>query len=68
MNAGERKLKEYLDDISGSFYRALFNAIFKADQFNLQRLKMGFPEEVQAVIDYRTVHGYIENVLEAEDG
>ena len=65
MNVGEAKLREYLKGLSGSFYTSLFRAMFKADASNLERLRLGFPEEVQAVIDWRTIRGYAEKL---EDG
>ena len=48
-----KKLEDYLNNRSGSFYKALFDAIFVADKGNLEKLKKGFPDEVKAVRYYR---------------
>ena len=37
----------------GSFYSALFEAISRADPENLARLRLAFPEEVDAVVAWR---------------
>lgn len=62
LNEGERHLFEYQNDMSGSFYTALFTAIFKADRFNRERLRLAFSEEVEAVIRFENEDGYWEEI------
>lgn len=58
MNPGEEKLCDWKHDRSGSFYKALFELIAKADGFNQARLYLGFPEEVKAFQRYHNEEGY----------
>ena len=62
MNEGERHLLDYMHDIGGSFHKALLTAMFAADNTNLSRLKLGFPEEVVAVYRYQHEAGYWEKL------
>lgn len=43
--------KDYIFDfqyhLAGSFHKALYEAIHRADESNLYRLSLGFPDEVQ---------------------
>lgn len=48
MSNGYGKYLEFQFHRSGDFITALFNAIGKADDGNLDRLAKGFPEEVEA--------------------
>lgn len=43
-------LKDFQYHMGGSFSHALFEAIHKADNFNLERLRLGFPDEVQGFL------------------
>lgn len=65
MNDGERRLCEYKYQLSGSFFQALFGAIFKADTQNASALRLGFPEEVEAVWCFHNEKDYWQK-LEAE--
>lgn len=58
MTEGECHLFEFMNDMSGSFFTYLFQAIFKADRANLERMRLSFPEEVQAVIRYQNEDSY----------
>jgi len=40
---------------SGSFFKALFDAIKQADSENLARVALGFPEEVRAYLTWTTI-------------
>lgn len=62
MNVGEQRLMDFLNDLSGSFFHALFNAAFKADMSNFAKLEKGFPEEMQAVYRYQNEEGYYEKL------
>jgi len=54
-----------MNDMSGSFFNNLFQAIFKADRGNLERMRLSFPEEVQAVIRYQNEDGYWDKLQES---
>jgi len=58
MNQGERHLCEWQLHCSGGFIRSLFDVLLRADNPNLQRLKLAYPEEVMALYRYRTEDGY----------
>ncbi len=58
MNDGEKRLVEFHKGISGSFFSFLFNAIFKADSENMAKLKLAFPQEVEAVRRFRSEDNY----------
>jgi len=58
----ERKLYEWQYDMLGSFYGKLFDIISKADSKNLAKLRLAYPEEVEAVVRYKTESGYWEDV------
>jgi len=62
LTLGEIKLIEFQNGMSGSFYNALFIAISKADNENLNKLKLSFPEEVEAYINYINTPGYWEDL------
>jgi len=58
LSHAELKLCEYQYNMGGSFYKHLFEAIYRADDGNLERLERGFPEEVQAYKNYSRTAGY----------
>jgi len=58
LNEGEKRLFEFMNNMSGSFYNHLFQAMFKADRTNLSKLELSFPEEVKAVKRYQNENGY----------
>jgi len=64
MNDGEKRLCEfhigYMD--RNSFFGSLFVTIAKADLTNRARLKLAFPEEVEAHIRYTTEEGYWKKI------
>lgn len=47
---GEKQLIEWQFRICGDFYKALWQAIGRADESNLMKLGMGFPAEVKAYL------------------
>jgi hypothetical protein len=65
MTEAERKLCDFKYNRSGGFYMALWEAIFRADGNNLAKLSKGFPEEVQAYMNFSRVDGWWDK-LEAE--
>jgi hypothetical protein len=62
MNEGEKKFMFYQRGIEGSFFTALFDAIMKADQSNLNKLKLAFPEEATVVEKFRNEPGYYQDL------
>ena len=58
MTEGERRLCDFVYGLSGSFYRHLFEAIFRADGANLALLETAFPEEITAYKRYGREEGY----------
>lgn len=58
MNKGEERLCDFLYKKSGSFFKNLFTAIFKADSYNFAKLYKSFPEEIEAVRRYKTEENY----------
>lgn len=46
----------------GGFYKALFDAVCRADNYNLRQLSLGFPNEVNGYIKYKDVPGWWDNV------
>jgi len=65
MNAGEKRLCDFMYRKSGGFFTNLFEAIFRADGENSVKLALGFPEEVEAVRRYHRDVGYWDR-LETE--
>lgn len=58
----EMELYYWQYDRTGSFLKYLFNAISVADTVNRARLKMSYPNEVEAVWRYKNEPGYWENL------
>lgn len=58
----EEELYYFLLNKSGSFSTALFEAIFRADIFNQEKLRKGFNDEVEAVWRYQNEPGYWEDL------
>jgi hypothetical protein len=61
---GERRLLEWQYRLSGDFYKALWEAISRADETNLMKLYAGFPDEVHAFQMYSEVSGYWDELQE----
>jgi len=62
LTKGERFVVDWQYDLGGSFAKYLAFAISKADTTNREKLRKGFPEEVQAMYDYQNTAGWWENV------
>ena len=62
MNAGEKKLCDYIYNRSGSFFKSLFAVIFSADSSNLKKLYLSFPEETDSVLRYKNGNKYWEKL------
>lgn len=67
MNEGEARLMEFQSGVMDqhSFFGYLFNAMFKADSFNLCKLQMGFANEAEAVERWKTEKGYASKLRTA---
>ena len=70
MNIGERRNCEFqrcqMDETS--FFYFLFRAIYKSDMQNRGRLKLAFPEEVEAVNRWQREDGYAQAIMAEFDG
>ena len=62
LTKGERFIIDWQYGISGGFYTALAEAIARADDVNLSKLRKGFPDEVDAFLSYSRVDGWWERV------
>lgn len=63
-NAGVQSLIKWQFKEHGGFMSAVWDAICRADEFNLSRLEKGFPLEVAAYKLYMGKAGWWENLLE----
>ena len=63
-DSGFDRFLEWQYQFTGDFYTHLFRAIAQADDQNLERLAMGFPEEVEAHVIWTTqgVGPFVEHV------
>ena len=62
LTAGEVMLVKWQYNMLVDFYKALFEAIARADGVNLYKLSLGFPEEVLAFKRFSYEEGYWEDV------
>lgn len=60
----ERALVEWQFRLAGDFKTALWGAIKMADDGNLERLRLGFPVEVQGYIKFSREPGYWKAVCD----
>ena len=64
LNEGERSLVNWQYAMMGGFEECLWGAIKRADTHNLNRISMGFPEHVEAYINYTRVDGWWTKMYE----
>lgn len=50
---GKDRFDDFMNRKSGSFYDFLFQAIFHADDENIEKIRFGFPEEVEAYEEWK---------------
>ena len=62
LTPGERFIVEWQFGISGDFKRSLAAAMTSADTVNLNKMREGFPNEVEAYINYTNTKGWWEDV------
>ena len=55
LNEIERAVVDWQYRLCGDFRKALWEAIARADEGNLQRLRLGFPNEVDGYLAFRAV-------------
>ena len=51
-NNGYDRYLEFQFDMTGNFFKTLFMAIGRADNINIEKLRLGFPEEVDAYLTF----------------
>jgi len=64
----ERRVIEWQFRLCGDFRSALWNAIKYADDGNLERLRIGFPDEVEGFLCYQRVPGWWRDVCQRAGG
>ena len=62
LTPGERFIVEWQFNITGDFKTSLANALMYADTHNIERLRKGFPDEVEAYQNYTNTKGWWEDV------
>ena len=62
LSEGERHLCEWRFGMASHFVTALFAAICYADQVNINRMSVAFPDEVNAFTRYKKETGYWQRV------
>ena len=68
LNPTERALVEWQYGLCGDFQKALWEAICRAAEANLEKLRLGFPIEVEGYILYLSSPGYWKEVCEKAGG
>ena len=64
LDAIEKELIDWQYRLCGDFRRALWESICRADDNNLERLRLGFPDMVEGYIRYTQERGYWSKVQE----
>lgn len=64
----ELALIEWQYNLCGDFKTALWQALIKADDKNLERLRLGFPIEVESFLRYSREPGFWKSVCEKAGG
>ena len=62
LTKGERFIVDWQFGIAGDFNASLIKAITSADIYNMDRLRKGFPDEVEAYENYTNTKGWWEDV------
>ncbi len=58
LTKGEAFIVMWQYQLLGDFKTALIHAIMVADESNLEKLRLGFPDEVESYLDYSRVDGW----------
>ena len=48
----------------GDFKKSLIHTILRADVQNLEKLRLGFPDEVEGYVAYATIEGWWDSIVE----
>jgi len=64
MNDEERTIYEWQYGAMGDFRKALMLAICRADENNIELLRLGFPIEVNGYVKFHSVSGWWQKVQE----
>lgn len=62
LDASEWWIVKWQYRLLGDFHRVLFEAICRADETNLYKLSLGFPDEVEGYKKYATESGWWTDV------
>ena len=68
LNPAERFIWEWRRGRVSDFRRALIHTIQRADVQNLEKLRLGFPDEVEAWVSYKQVDGWWDEVQRKAEG
>jgi hypothetical protein len=63
LSKGERFIVDWQYRMLGGFFSSLAEALTRADTVNREKLRRAFPDETQAMIDYKETDGWWENVI-----
>ena len=58
LDEGTQSLIKYQYRMIGDFFKCLWEAIYRADEVNLEKLALGFPLHVQALKNFRHKSGW----------
>lgn len=64
LTISELFIVEWQYGMLGDFRKSLIEAICRADEMNLIKLSMGFPDEVEGYKNYARVDGWWETIQE----
>lgn len=64
LTQGEKSLYNWQFRQHGSFFNHVWLAISVADEYHLERMRLAFPSEVEAYINYARVRGWWDELLE----
>ncbi len=68
LTAAEKFIWNWRRDQFGGFKRSLLGLIIQADVQNLEKLRLGFPDEVKGYVSYRQTPGWWDNVVKKMEG
>ena len=68
LNPAERFIWKWRRGRMSDFNRALIHTLQRADVQNLERLRLGFPEEVEGYVSYRLIPGWWDDIEARMDG
>lgn len=63
IDLAEEKYYYYLKGRAGSFYTSLFDSIQRADTENIEKLRLGFPNEVKVIENFRNIPDYENQII-----